>query len=142
MNRYVVTVDEDIDYMNLEDVVWGRSAHRVLTLRSTRLPLAAPREQENIKLNLMLLGTGPTYNSRALIDACKPFEWMERIPRSRGIQPGVYRSGKKEMAATFLSRFVLMKKIPLILLFAKGDVNPPALIRLKDDRFSGSDHRL
>jgi nucleotide-binding universal stress UspA family protein len=33
-----------------------------------------------------------------------------RIPRSRGIQPGVYRSGKKEMAATFLSRFVLMKK--------------------------------
>ena len=23
MNRYVVTVDEDIDYMNLEEVVWA-----------------------------------------------------------------------------------------------------------------------
>ena len=23
MNRYVVIVDEDIDYMNLEDVVWA-----------------------------------------------------------------------------------------------------------------------
>jgi 4-hydroxy-3-polyprenylbenzoate decarboxylase len=32
-------------------------------------------------------GSGPTYNSRALIDASKPFEWFDEFPETAESSP-------------------------------------------------------
>lgn len=77
--RYIVVVDEDIDPMNLEDVVWAvctRSdpARDIDILRrgwSTPLdPMVSP-EQRRLR---------DFTNSRAVIDATRPFEWRNEFP--------------------------------------------------------------
>ena len=78
MYRYVVTVDEDIDPLDLNQVLWALCtrvdpAESVQLLRSwtsdldPRLP---PDRRER----------GDFTSGRMLIDACKPFPWRERFP--------------------------------------------------------------
>jgi 4-hydroxy-3-polyprenylbenzoate decarboxylase len=75
MNRFVVVVDEDIDPANLAEVVWAMS---------TRCDPA--RDIDIItgtwgsKLDPMLAEGAPPYNSRAVIDACRPFERRATFP--------------------------------------------------------------
>lgn len=77
--RYVVVVDDDIDVTNLEEVVWAMCSrsdpatsidiiHRAW---STHLDPRIPPEQKE-KLAL--------WNSRAIIDATRPFEWKDQFP--------------------------------------------------------------
>lgn len=77
--RYVVVVDEDIDPTDLEDVAWAvltRSDPETsidFVSRATSCPLdprILPEDRERGKL----------FNSRAIIDATKPYEWRERFP--------------------------------------------------------------
>jgi UbiD family decarboxylase len=75
MNRYVVTVDEDIDYMNLEEVVWA-----LCTRVDPATDIDILKRTQGSKVDPMRREPGPTFNSRALIDACKPFEWMDEFP--------------------------------------------------------------
>ncbi len=74
--RYIVVVDEDIDPTNLEEVVWAVGTRSnpetdIDVLRRTysnRLDPIAPRD-----------GQGWT-SSRAIIDACRPFDRMKEFP--------------------------------------------------------------
>jgi UbiD family decarboxylase len=74
--RYVIVVDEDIDPTNLEEVVWAVGTRSnpetdIDVLRRTfsnRLDPIAPR------------GDGEWSASRAVIDACRPFERIEEFP--------------------------------------------------------------
>lgn len=77
--RYVVVVDEDIDVSNLEEVVWAMctrsdpatSIDIINRAWSTHLdPRISPEDKEKGKL----------WNSRAIIDATRPFEWKDRYP--------------------------------------------------------------
>ena len=75
LGRYVVVVDEDIDPTSTFDVLWA------LTTRSDPV--------ESIEI-LRRCWSGPLdpriqpgkkgFNSRAVIDACRPFEWMKDFP--------------------------------------------------------------
>ncbi|HME44481.1 MAG TPA: UbiD family decarboxylase [Syntrophorhabdales bacterium] len=75
LNRFVVVVDEDIDPSNLFDVVWAMS---------TRCDVA-----EDIDI-LRKCWSGPLdpvipkgmkgFNSRAIIDACRPYNWKDAFP--------------------------------------------------------------
>jgi 4-hydroxy-3-polyprenylbenzoate decarboxylase len=75
LGRYVIVVDEDIDPTSTFDVLWA------LTTRSD------PVESIDI---LRRCWSGPLdpriqpgkkgFNSRAIIDACRPFEWMKDFP--------------------------------------------------------------
>ena len=77
--RWVVVVDEDIDPTNLEEVMWALCTradpatdidiiHRAW---STPLdPMVTPA-QRKIK---------DYTSSRGLIDACRPFEWLDEFP--------------------------------------------------------------
>lgn len=75
LGRYVIVVDEDIDPTNTFDVLWA------LTTRSDPV--------ESIEI-LRRCWSGPLdpriqpgkkgFNSRAVIDACRPFEWMKDFP--------------------------------------------------------------
>jgi 4-hydroxy-3-polyprenylbenzoate decarboxylase len=77
--KYVVVVDEDIDPSNLEEVMWAMvtrsdpetSIDIVKKAWSTPLDPRIPPEQRE---------RGDFTNSRAIIDACRPFEWRQQFP--------------------------------------------------------------
>jgi UbiD family decarboxylase len=75
MNRYVVVVDEDVDFMNLEEVVWA-----LCTRVDPATDIEILRKTQGSKVDPMRREPGPLYNSRALIDACRPFDWMDEFP--------------------------------------------------------------
>ena len=78
--KYVVVVDDDIDVTNLEEVTWAmltrsdpaNSIDIVHNAWSTHLDPRIPPED---KLK------GQLTNSRAIIDACKPYAWKDKFPR-------------------------------------------------------------
>lgn len=76
--RYIVTVDEDIDPTNLEEVLFAMCTrvnietdiHIIKGLKSSTLDPVIRR------------GTGETYtNSVMIIDACKPYAWKDEFPK-------------------------------------------------------------
>ena len=82
-----MAVDENIEYMNLEEVVWAlctRVDPDIDILKRTQGSKVDPLRRE----------PGPTFNSRALIDACKPFESIDEFPKS----PNPARSTSKRSA--------------------------------------------
>ena len=76
--KYVVVVDEDIDVSNLQEVMWAMvtrsdpatSIDIVKNAWSTPLdPRITPDQRER----------GDFTNSRAIIDACRPFHWRDQF---------------------------------------------------------------
>ena len=82
LGRFVVVVDEDIDPMNLEDVMWAmctrsdpeRSIDMIKRAWSGPLDPAIHPDQKG-------------FNSRLIIDACRPFEWRDRFPPVSNLTP-------------------------------------------------------
>ena len=98
IGRYTVVVDDDIDPSNLWEVVWAivtrsnpeRSIEITRWCRSSSAdPAASPylKDQESNPTNI--------YTSKAIIDACWPYEWRERACPVAQISPGL----RKEMSA-------------------------------------------
>jgi len=77
--KYVVVVDDDIDVSNLEELMWAvcsRSdpATSIDFMRgawSTPLDPSIPPDRRAV---------GDFTNSRAIIDACRPFHWKDQYP--------------------------------------------------------------
>ena len=77
--RYVVVVDDDIDVSNLEEVVWAlltRSdpATSIDVIRGAWSTPLDPRIEPERK------AVGDNTNSRAVIDACRPWHWRDKFP--------------------------------------------------------------
>ncbi len=75
LGRYVIVVDEDIDPTNTFDVLWALATRSdpvesIEILRRCWSGPLDPRIQPGKK----------GFNSRAVIDACRPFEWMKDFP--------------------------------------------------------------
>ena len=74
LGRYVVVVDDDVDIYNPNDVIWAigtrSEPENIDILRrcwSGPLDPAIPRERKG-------------FNSRAIIDATRPYEWKDKFP--------------------------------------------------------------
>jgi UbiD family decarboxylase len=96
MNRYVVVVDQDIDYMNLEEVVWA-----LCTRVDPATDIEILRKTQGSKIDPMRREPGPTYNSRALIDACRPFEWIDEFPEVADASPEYLETIRKKWRRLF-----------------------------------------
>jgi len=75
LGRYVIVVDEDIDPTSTFDVLWALSTRSdpvdsIEILRRCWSGPLDPRIQPGKK----------GFNSRAVIDACRPFEWIKDFP--------------------------------------------------------------
>ncbi len=79
VGRYTVVVDDDIDPSDLNQVIWAietrtdpvRSIHIIERCHTTtRDPIISPEEKRKYKVE-----PKPLYVSRAIIDACQPYEW-------------------------------------------------------------------
>lgn len=77
--KYVIVVDDDIDPSNLEEVIWAmvtRSdpATSIDIIHNAWSTALDPRIHPDDKAK------GKLVNSRAIIDATRPFEWRDRFP--------------------------------------------------------------
>ena len=85
MRRYTVVVDEDIDPSNLEEVMWAVTTRSdpeqdIEILRrcwSGPLDPAVPFDRNGFK----------GFQSRAIIDACRPYEWRAEFSPVVGATP-------------------------------------------------------
>jgi 3-polyprenyl-4-hydroxybenzoate decarboxylase len=86
MNRFVIVVDEDVDPMNLDEVMWAMS-----TRCEPSEDIEIMRKSWGSKVDPLLENPAAPYNSRALIDACRPFEKLATFPRVAQISPTTFR---------------------------------------------------
>ena len=86
MNRFVIVVDDDVDPMNLEEVMWA-----VSTRCEPSEDIEIMRKSWGSKVDPMLKDPTVPYNSRALIDACRPFEKYDTFPRVAQASPPLVR---------------------------------------------------
>ncbi len=76
MGRYVVVVDEDIDPSDMNQVIWA-----LATRSDPEKSIDIARRCRSGALDPMIRKPTDTYfNSRAIIDACKPFDWIKDFP--------------------------------------------------------------
>lgn len=74
--RYVIVVDEDIDPSDIQQVMWA-----LCTRSDPEKDIEIFRRAWSTPLDTMIhKPTNGYFNSRAIIDACKPYEWIEEFP--------------------------------------------------------------
>jgi 4-hydroxy-3-polyprenylbenzoate decarboxylase len=93
LGRYVVVVDDDIDIYNPDDVIWA---------------IATRSEPENIDI-IRRAWSGPLdpaipperkgFNSRAIIDATRLYEWRDKFPAVNAVSDELKQQLDKKYAA-------------------------------------------
>jgi 4-hydroxy-3-polyprenylbenzoate decarboxylase len=87
MNRFVITVDEDIDPADLDQVIWAMS-----TRTDPATDIEVLRRTWGSRLDPLLGEDEPAHNSRAVIDACRPFERLADFPKVAQGDPAYLRA--------------------------------------------------
>jgi 4-hydroxy-3-polyprenylbenzoate decarboxylase len=82
LGRYVIVVDEDIDVTDLNEVMWA-----VTTRGDPERSIEIRKGCWSSVMDPALRKGSPELNSRALIDACRPYEWMAEFPPVVGTSP-------------------------------------------------------
>jgi UbiD family decarboxylase len=83
MGRLVVVVDDDVDPSNLADVMWAittrcEPSEQIDIVRNAWSSALDPRIPADAKQR------GTTSHSKAIIDACRPFAWIDKFPPLKG----------------------------------------------------------
>lgn len=81
LGRYTVVVDEDIDPTDIQAVLWaiGTRSDPVADIDFVRENWSTPLDP--------MLNTAPYHNSRALINACRPWAWRNEFPKVAEASP-------------------------------------------------------
>jgi len=84
MGRLVVVVDDDVDPSNLADVMWAittrcEPSEQVDILRNAWSSALDPRIPPQDKAR------GVTSHSKLIIEACRPFAWIDQFPRTSAL---------------------------------------------------------
>lgn len=79
LGRYVIVVDEDIDITNSEEVIWA-----VCTRSDPARSIDILRRAWSGPLDPAIARDEVGFNSRAIIEATRPFEWKEKFPKVSG----------------------------------------------------------
>jgi UbiD family decarboxylase len=75
MGRYVIVVDDDIDVTDLSDVMWA-----VITRTDPVRSIDIVRRLWSGPLDPILTKEDAGFSSRAIIDACRPYERLDAFP--------------------------------------------------------------
>ncbi len=79
LTRYVVVVDDDIDIWNINDVLWALCT-RVDPIKDIDMNTRCWSNP----LDPIILRSERGFNSRAIVDACRPYERMKDFPKVSG----------------------------------------------------------
>jgi 4-hydroxy-3-polyprenylbenzoate decarboxylase len=95
--KFVVVVDDDIDVTKLDELVWAmltrcdpaNSIDIIHNAWSTHLdPRISPEDKAK----------GQLTNSRAIVDATKPYAWKDRFPTVNMPTPALARKAKEKFS--------------------------------------------
>ncbi|MFH1002975.1 MAG: hypothetical protein V1780_02400 [Chloroflexota bacterium] len=75
--RYIIVVDEDVDPNDMDDVIWAMST-RADPEKDIEIIHRAPTDRLD---PLVGTRTDVLLNTRAIIDATRPFEWIKEFPK-------------------------------------------------------------
>jgi UbiD family decarboxylase len=107
MNRFVIVVDDDVDPMNLDEVMWA-----VCTRCEPSEDIEIMRKSWGSKVDPLLDNPAVPYNTRALIDACRPFEKLDTFPRVAQASPALVRETVAKWKGLFADpRFPLPESV-------------------------------
>ncbi len=76
MGRYVIVVDDDIDIRNFDEVLWA-----VLTRSDPERSIQIAKSCWSSEMDPAIEPGKKGTNSRAIIDACWPYNWREHAPK-------------------------------------------------------------
>ncbi len=83
MGRYVIVVDDDIDVTNMQDVLWA-----LCTRSDPEKDIDIIRKAWSSPLDPTIRKPADDFsNSRAIIDACKPYAWIDEFPQTIEFNP-------------------------------------------------------
>ena len=74
MGRFVVVVDEDVEISNMDDVLWA-----MLTRCDPQRDIEIIKRTWSGPLDAAIEPEERGFNSRAIVDATRPYEWKERF---------------------------------------------------------------
>ena len=91
--KYVIVTDEDIDVSNLEELIWAmltrsEPSESIEIIRGTWSTHLDPRISPEDKAK------GNLTNSRAIIDACRPFHWKDQFPPVNAPSPELAKESR------------------------------------------------
>jgi 4-hydroxy-3-polyprenylbenzoate decarboxylase len=93
--RFVIVVDEDIDPYNLEEVFWA-----VATRCDPESSLDISRRTWSYKIDPRLpeekKSVGNYTGSVAIIDACRPYHWMDKFPATTKISAELFKKTEEK----------------------------------------------
>ncbi|HXG51180.1 MAG TPA: UbiD family decarboxylase [candidate division Zixibacteria bacterium] len=101
LGRFTVVVDDDIDPTDMKDVWWAMTtrcdpAEDIEILRrcwSSPLDPILPKERKD---------RDASCNSRAVIDACRPYEWMNEFPEAVKVPPDLAEQVRRKWGKQIL----------------------------------------
>lgn len=96
VGRYVIVVDEDIDPTDLEQVMWAVATRSdpVRDIDFIRRAWGSQVDPQHVTLP-----DGGLTNSRAIIDACRPYEFRDAFPAVVGASPELLARTRARWAA-------------------------------------------
>jgi 4-hydroxy-3-polyprenylbenzoate decarboxylase len=91
MGRLVVVVDDDVDPSNLADVMWAvttrcEPSEQIDIVRNAWSSALDPRIPAEAK------AAGVTSHSKAIIEACRPFAWKDKFPKTSALSQAEARA--------------------------------------------------
>jgi 4-hydroxy-3-polyprenylbenzoate decarboxylase len=93
--KYVVVVDDDIDVSNLEELIWA-----MLTRSDPATSIDIVHGAWSTPLDPRITPTdkaaGNFTNSRAIIDACRPFHWRDKFPLVNMPSPATMKKAREK----------------------------------------------
>ncbi len=93
--KYVVVVDEDVDVSNLEELMWAMVT-RSDPATSIDIITGAWSTPLDPRLDPDDRSKGNFTNSRAIIDACRPFHWRDRFPKVNRLSPEALEEAREK----------------------------------------------
>ncbi len=91
LGRYVIVVDDDIDVTDLNEVMWA-----VVTRSDPETSLDIIHRAWSGPLDPAIAPDKKGFNSRLIIDACRPWEWRDKFPPAIGPSPEVKRETREK----------------------------------------------
>jgi len=90
LGRFVIVVDDDIDPTNSFDVIWAMAtrcdpAEDIDTIRRAWSGALDPRKRK-----------GEVHNTRAIVDACRPYEWINEFAPVAESSPELRRKTREK----------------------------------------------
>lgn len=102
LGRFVVLVDDDIDPSNMADVLWAVST-RCDPQTSIEIATGCWSSPLDPRLPPAKRSAGDFTNSRAILDACRPFPWRNEFPKVHTIDQAYRDQVRRKWKEIFTS---------------------------------------